>query len=51
MYMMRLIYIVQRGKTGEVVDCLKILNQIYTGDGSRTERVCRSNGAHGSGDL
>ena len=39
MYMMRLVYHCQRGKTGEVVDCLKILNQIYTGDGCTNGKV------------
>lgn len=33
MYMMRLVYHCKRGKTPEVVECLKILNQVYTSDG------------------
>ena len=39
MYMMRLVYHCQRGKAGEVVDCLKTLNQIYTGDGCTNGKV------------
>ena len=39
MYMMRLVYHCQRGKTSEVVDCLKTLNQIYTGDGCTNGKV------------
>jgi hypothetical protein len=39
MYMMRLVYHCQRGKTSEVVDCRKILNQIYTGDGCTNGKV------------
>ena len=30
MYMMRLVYHCKRGKSPEVVECLKILNQLYT---------------------
>jgi hypothetical protein len=37
--MMRLVYHCQRGETSEVVDCLKILNQIYTGDGCPNGKV------------
>jgi hypothetical protein len=39
MYMMRLVYHCQRGKTPEVVDCLKTLNHIYTGDGCTNGKV------------
>src|SRR5262245_41580374 len=39
MYMMRLVYHCQRGKTSEVVECLKTLNQIYTGDGCTNGKV------------
>jgi hypothetical protein len=31
--MMRLVYHCKRGKAEEVVECLKIVNQIYTSDG------------------
>ena len=33
MYLMRLVYECKRGKTSDVVECLKILNQVYTQDG------------------
>ena len=33
MYMMRLVYHCKRGKSLEVVACLKVLNQIYTRHG------------------
>ena len=39
MYMMRLVYHCNRGKSSEVAECLKILNQIYTSDGCRNGKV------------
>ena len=39
MYMMRLIYHTNRGKSLEVAECLKILNQVYTGDGCTNGKV------------
>ncbi len=39
MYMMRLVYHCNRGKSTEVAECLKILNQVYTGDGCRNGKV------------
>ena len=39
MYMMRLVYHCNRGKSSEVAECLKILNQVYTGDGCRNGKV------------
>ena len=39
MYMMRLVYHGQRGKTPEVVDCLKILHQVYTADGCQNGKI------------
>ena len=39
MYMMRLGYHCKRGKTPEVVECLKILNQVYTSDGCTNGKV------------
>ena len=33
MYMMRLVYHCQRGKTPDVVACLKTLKELYTSDG------------------
>jgi hypothetical protein len=39
MYMMRLVYHCQRGKCLDVVDCLKTLNQIYTGDGCKNGKI------------
>ena len=33
MYMMRLVFHCKRGKSQEVVACLKILNQLYTSNG------------------
>jgi hypothetical protein len=40
MYLMRLVYDCQRGKTPEVIECLKILNQVYTRDGCTNGRIC-----------
>ena len=39
MYMMRLIYHCQRGKSPDVVACLKILNQVYTADGCKNGKI------------
>ena len=39
MYMMRLVYHCNRGKSPEVAECLKILNQVYTGDGCTNGKV------------
>ncbi len=39
MYMMRLVYHCNRGKSSEVAECLKILNQVYTSDGCRNGKV------------
>ena len=39
MYMMRLVYYCKRGKSPEVVECLKILNQVYTADGCKNEKI------------
>ena len=39
MYMMRLVYRCKRGKSSDVADCLKILNQIYTADGCTNGKV------------
>ena len=39
MYMMRLVYHCQRGKSSEVVACLKVLNQLYTSDGCTNGKV------------
>ena len=33
MYMMRIVYHCKRGKSPEVVECLKVINQVYTSDG------------------
>lgn len=39
MYMMRLVYHCDRGKSAEIVDCLKALNQLYTSDGCTNGKV------------
>jgi hypothetical protein len=39
MYMMRLVYHCTRGKSLEVAECLKTLNQIYTADGCKNGKV------------
>ena len=39
MYMMRLVYHCSRGKSLEVVECLKTLNQFYTRDGCTNGKV------------
>jgi hypothetical protein len=39
MYMMRLVYHCKRGKSSEVVACLKILNQVYTADGCKNGKI------------
>ena len=39
MYMMRLVYHCTRGKSPEVVECLKILNQLYTADGCQNGKI------------
>ena len=39
MYMMRLIYHCKRGKSPDVVACLKILNQVYTADGCKNGKI------------
>ena len=39
MFMMRLVYHCNRGKSSEVVECLKILNQVYTSDGCTNGKV------------
>jgi hypothetical protein len=39
MYMMRLVYHCERGKSLEVAECLKILNQLYTSDGCTNGKV------------
>ena len=39
MYMMRLVYHCQRGKSLEVAACLKVLNQLYTSDGCTNGKV------------
>ncbi len=39
MYMMRLVYHCKRGKSLEVAECLKILNQVYTSDGCPNGKV------------
>jgi hypothetical protein len=33
MYMMRIVYRCQRGKSPDVVECLKVINQMYTSGG------------------
>ena len=40
MYLMRLVYDCKRGKTPEVIECLKTLNQVYTKDGCTHGRIC-----------
>ena len=39
MYMMRLVYHCQRGKSPEVVACLKTLNQVYTAHGYTNGKI------------
>ena len=39
MYMMRLVYHCNRGKSSEVAEYLKILNQVYIGDGCTNGKV------------
>jgi len=39
MYMMRLVYHCERGKSLEVANSLKILNQVYTSDGCTNGQV------------
>ena len=39
MYMMRLVYHCNRGKSTEVAEGLKILNQVYTSDGCTNGKV------------
>lgn len=39
MYMMRLIYNCKRGKSLEIVECLKALNELYTSDGCTNGRI------------
>ena len=39
MYMMRLVYHCNRGKSSEVAEYLKILNQVYTSDGCTNGKV------------
>ncbi len=39
MYMMRLVYHCKRGKSPEIVECLKALNQLYTSDGCRNGKI------------
>ena len=39
MYMMRLVYHCNRGKSLEVAEYLKILNQVYTADGCTNGKV------------
>lgn len=39
MYMMRLVYHTNRGKSQKVAECLKILNQVYTADGCTNGKV------------
>ena len=39
MYMMRLLYHCKRGQSSEVVECLKLLNQVYTSDGYTNGKV------------
>ncbi len=40
MFLMRLVYDCKRGKTPEVIECLKILNQVYTQDGCTHGKIC-----------
>ena len=39
MYMMRLVYHCKRGKSSEVVACLKVLNELYTSDGCTNGKI------------
>ena len=39
MYMMRLVYHCKRGRCPDVVECLRFLNQIYTGDGCKNDKI------------
>ena len=39
MFMMRLVYHCNRGKSLEVTECLKVLNQVYTSDGCTNGKV------------
>ncbi len=39
MYMMRLVYHCKRGKSPEVVECLKIINQVYSSDGCTNGKI------------
>ena len=39
MYMMRLVYHTNRGKSQKVAECLKVLNQVYTADGCTNGKV------------
>ena len=39
MYLMRLIYHCKRGKSPEIVECLKALNELYTADGCTNGRI------------
>jgi hypothetical protein len=39
MYMMRLVYHCKRGRCLDVVECLRFLNQIYTGDGYKNGKI------------
>ncbi len=39
MYMMRLVYHCKRGKSLEIVECLKALNQLYTADGCTNGKI------------
>ena len=39
MFMMRLVYHCNRGKSSEVAECLKILNQVYASDGCTNGKV------------
>ena len=39
MYMMRLVYHCKRGKSTEMAESLKILNQVYTSDGCSNGKV------------
>jgi hypothetical protein len=39
MYLMRLVYHCKRGKTPEVIECLKLLKQVYAKDGCTQSRI------------
>jgi hypothetical protein len=39
MFLMRLVYHCKRGKTPDVVECLKILNEVYTSDGCTQGKI------------